>query len=644
MEILYSSVPWFFSHADPWYFLAISASLFVLFLIGFSPCFSSSMVNEDYNLKLHLGIKLRQLAWMVLTFIGLFLPLSVFIFGLVSVGNKDAFASFFGGQYLALIADLWIIPVFSSALALLLNIVFNRHLKPRWSALKRRWSVKQSGDELSDIRSEKDNLKTKEFKPEKHFEEDKFFWGLTLKDLPIFDEWNTWITRHFRLVGPTQTGKGVLIGTCLDQCIRKGSTVFFIDPKPDKHAKAIMKKACKDTGRPFVELDLRGGQKGRYEPFLGGDDRQARARLIFALGLSDTGTDGDFYKSKERRIIDKIFSEWDRRLYSLKQILASDKYFDDVTRSLNYIDEWLGISTFRVNKEKRGFAVDKSFENNAVVYIRGDLDDEVINKACTVLIMEICQECKRLYENGTKKDHALLLMDEVAFLINEQIADALATVASFGMNIGLAYQSEGDLLNLKDKTLNADAIASRVKVNCKNSLYYMAADAETAEIMAEESGQIYKSVTRSQTVQIGGLMEETWDKKRDIHKVDENLVTANQAKMLPERVGVLYRPNTLAEICHTAWIAVEAEEEPRETPKTEEKETVTMTKKPLIEDLPELPIRNKDDKPKADPIPEPIEIKQEDQPIETKQEEKEEPKAPPPTPKTKGAKTIEFDL
>lgn len=630
MEVLYSSVPWFFNHADPWYFISISASLFVLFLIGFSPCFSSSMVNEEYTVKLHAGIKLRQIAWMNLVFIGLFLPLSVFIFGLISVPNKDAYASAFGSQYFSLVSDLWIVPAFSATLAFLLNLVFNRYLKPRWSALKRRWSVRQSGDELSDIRAEKENLKTKNFTPEKHFSEDRFFWGLTKNDIPIFDSWEVWKTRHFRLVGPTQTGKGVLIGTCLDQAIRKGSTVFFIDPKPDKHAKAIMKKACLETGRPFVELDLRGGHKGRYEPFLGGEDRQARARLTFALGLRDTGTDGDFYKSNERRIIDKIFSEWDRRLYSLKQILAKDEYFKDVTRSLNYINEWLGISTFRVNKDKRGFAVDKSFENNAVVYIRGDLDDEVINKACTVLIMEICQECKRLYEKGIKKDHALLLMDEVAFLINEQIADALATVAGFDMNIGLAYQSEGDLLNLKDKTLNADAIASRVKVNCKNSLYYMAADSETAEIMAEESGLIYKSVTRSQGVMIGEMMEETWDKKRDIHQVDENLVTANQAKMLPERVGVLYRPNTLAEICHTAWINVEIEEA---TPTLEQVEVIAEPAKPIVEDLPDLPIENDTEEAKAPDVTQ-----------EAKEDQKKQDKSEAVEPKKDGAKTILFEL
>lgn len=583
---------WFFNVADPWYWVTISGSLFVLFLIGFSPAFSPSSTDEEYKISDHIKIKFRQLAWFNLVFVCVIGPLIIFALASLKASNIEALYLVFMDVILQSGSRLWVVPLLAVLLGFASSWILNRHLSPWISATKKRWEVRQSGDELSDIRLEKNKMETKDFLPNKYYKKGYFFWGLDSKNIPIYDDFPTWNTRHFRFVGPTQTGKGVEIGVALDQAIRHGNTVFFIDPKPDKHARSIMQKACVDTGRMFVELDLRPQGKGRYEPFLGGDERQARSRLSYILGLQDTGTDGDFYKSTERRIIDKIFSDWDRRLHSLKGILSDEKYFNDVKRSLNYIDEWLRISTFKVSKDKRGFAVDKCFENQAVVYIRGDLDDAVLNKACTVLLMEICQEAKRLYESNQRKGAVTLIIDEVAFLINEQIADSLATVAGFDMNIGLAYQSEGDLLNLKDKTLNADAIATRVKVNCKNSMYYMAADAETAKVMAEESGEIFKNVTRSQSVTIGRHLEETWENRRDLHKVDEYLITTNQAKMLPERVAVLYRPNMLAEVCHTCWVPVK----PTTTaPITEEPEPeiVEIEKRKIVEDLPDLPSAKK---------------------------------------------------
>ncbi len=195
---------------------------------------------------------------------------------------------------------------------------------------------------------------------------------------------------------------------------------------------------------------------------------------------------------------------------------------------------------------------------NAVVYIKGNLDDDVINSACSVMMMEIVQECKRLSE--TKQSHTFLAVDEVAFLVNDRFADALATVASFDCNILLAYQSEGDLLNLKDKSQNAEAISSRIKTNCKYSLYYMAQDFETARVMADDSGLIQKAVTRSEKVTTGRHMAEVWSQERDIHRVEENLITTNRARMLPERVGILYRPSTNATMCYTSWLSIDLEQ------------------------------------------------------------------------------------
>ncbi|WP_417536639.1 hypothetical protein [Methylophaga sp.] len=557
MSILSSFLGWFQDWSLPWYWLTISTILFFLGLLGSSPIRLGT--GQDVTFFQTIKSKLKQLFLFAFVVVGFLLPIAVWSAGLtLNKGNSSAFTEAFLQFMWEGYKTVWEMPIIGFTFGFVIAVFYARFVVPRISALKRRFIVRQSSDELSDIRAEENTIGTKNYKPQKHYKKGFIFFGLGENDKPIYEPLDLWRSRHIRLVGPTQTGKGVEIGLQLDQSIRNGDTVFFIDPKPDKHAKAIMKKAAQETGRNFVECDLNPDGRGKYAPFYGGADRDIRARLMTVLGLRDGGSDADFYKSTERQIIDTLSGKWDGQLSTLKELLTANPYIEDLTkRSLNYINEWLSISTFSpdINKGRSGLDIERCLKENAVVYIRGNLDDDVINMACTVLLMELVQEVKRLAD--VKKGHTFIAVDEVAFLINEKIADALATVAGFDTNILLAYQAEGDLLNLKDRTLNARAIASRVKVNCKYALYYMAQDFETATVMADDSGTIQKAVTRAQRVNIGSALEEQWDNARDIHRVEENLITANRARMLPERVGVLYRPAKNAVMCFTCWIDID---------------------------------------------------------------------------------------
>lgn len=48
------------------------------------------------------------------------------------------------------------------------------------------------------------------------------------------------------LVGTTQAGKGVALGSLLTQAIRRGEVVIFIDPKNSKRLKRVVRRACDD--------------------------------------------------------------------------------------------------------------------------------------------------------------------------------------------------------------------------------------------------------------------------------------------------------------------------------------------------------------------------------------------------------------
>ncbi len=548
---------WFYDWVTPWYYLSIALIFFIFSLVGTRPFVVNQL--DKYSLGELVIIRIRQGAGYAAIVIFLILPAFVFYIGWALTQDTtdlylEKFTRFMWNEYL----DVWTYPIIGWLLGLTISMFHARVIVPHWSSLKRRYSVKQSGDELSDIRAIKGRTKTRQYDPTKHYKKGHFFYGLDLDGKPIYDTDADWRARHQRYVGPTQVGKGVEFGVQLDQAIRKGYSVIFVDPKPDKHARAIMAQACEATGRRLVELDMRDSGKGKYAPFAGGDPRDRRARLLHVIGLADTGGDADYYKANEREIIDAVFASWDGTVGHLRKLLNDPKVRESVSRSRSYINEIMAISTFQTKPARPGLSVERSLLEDAVVYVRGDLDDTVVNSITTSLLMEIVQELKRLHSQ--RKTHCFVAVDEIAFLISEKIADALATIAGFDANMALAYQSEGDLLNLSDKTQNARAISQRVKVNCKTSLYYMAKDADTAEVMAEESGTIQKSVTFSQSVDVGRHLEESWENKRSVHKAEENLITANEAMMLPAQVGILYRPNELATQVFTSWVEVDIDQ------------------------------------------------------------------------------------
>lgn len=543
---------WYNQHTYD-HFLTLNILIFIVCLIGTKPI----VVNprSEPSLVELLIIKFRQLVLAFCALVFIALPLIIFVAGTYKTGSAKIFFPVLWGMWETNLILMWELPLIAFIGGYGISFVFARHIKTIASAFKRKFSLRQTGDELSDIRVEGKKIKEMNFQPQKYYKENAIFYGLDEKGKPIYDSIGKWQSRHQRWVGPTQTGKGVGLGVQLDQAIRKGYNTWFFDQKPDKHAFAIMKKACEETGRKLITLDLNPEGKGKYNPFLGGSRRDRLSRLYYAFGLKDTGEQSDFYKVTERDII-TAFKDWDGSLRNLKERLSEPEVVELVKRTRSYITEWLSISTFDV-KNRAGFSVDRSIIENPVVYIRGNLDDELITMAMTVLLVELMQTIKRLDQAGEKIAHSTVVVDELAFLVNEKIADSLATIAGFGTNMILTYQSEGDLLNPKDKTLDGKAISTRIKVNTKTAVYYMAADYETAEMMAKESGTINKKTTFSQDVKVGRYAEETWEDGRSIKTEAENLVTENAAKMLPERVGYLYRPNELTVRCHTCWISVD---------------------------------------------------------------------------------------
>lgn len=545
---------------DPnaWYVASLMA--FTLGLLATSP------LNYDHNLDkkvtLHelIFVYLRRFSLAGIFVIGFIYPLLAWFFytaenGLSLIKTLQTFYSWYKTKLF-----YWLFPMGWWTVGFILRFYLHRYGAPTISKLKRKLRVTQETETLSDIRNEKERYKPKTFIPEIHYKKDHMFIGLDSKKLPIYIKREDWLETNMQVLGPTRSGKGVAIGNLIDQAILYGDAVIYIDPKGDKFIPHIMADRAKKMGRNFYAYDLNDPTEnetnaGEWAPFTGGDERARRARILTAFGMNDTGGDSDFYKGRERKLLDNLLTKTNGRIHLLlEEFEKNPEYQEQGQRVYNAISQWAQIKSL-CPKKNRGLSVEKSLLNNAIIYVRGSMDDEIIREATRILIMELVQEIKRLHK--IRKTHVSLVIDEVRFVVSNPLVDSLATIAGFNANVVIAYQAKDDVRNLSDRSLDAKSIAQSINVNCQLKLIYGSSDPETNKWAEEMSGERLKLVTRNEHTKIGGLGEEVWDKARTVGQEREGFITQNTMLSLKQRVGVLFQPRELANIVFTSFVPTE---------------------------------------------------------------------------------------
>ena len=552
------------AYIDPYLPNIVFPLLFFHILIGFNPV----RVTDEKKFSSIALIYIRRSfmsAWGVLLLLIVVFPaiLSYLMF------DSDKYFFFVVNEsYKSLTDSLnWLWLLVSISAPFYLRILKLRIIDPYISKFKRKLRIKQTGAKESDIRVEHGKLKSKDFDPTNYIKDGYMFFGLDLNNKPIYMEIEEWKAINFKMIGPSQFGKGVVKGVMIYQSIIKGFNTFFIDLKPDDFIYDIMVQACEVAGRePPIILDFNGIGPGKYAPFVAGDILQRYSRIEFACGLKDTGTDGDHYKGQERAELQKLLPYWDGRLDTLIPLIKASQE-DDLSSNpenpLPYInDEKLSKLLNTINffkllnslypKKDRGINIEDCIKNNRVVYIRSDLDNSLVQKATTLFLMDFIQTANRVARN--KPAHTFMGVDEVKFLVSETLARGLATVLSKDTNLSVAYQTLSDLLAIADKTTPPHVIKQGLEINTQGTIIYKAADKETKEWASDQTGSIQKSVSKHEKVKTNDLGGEVWNEETMISNVKENLITENQMIAMPKRVSALMLPGQLGQILHTCWI------------------------------------------------------------------------------------------
>ncbi|RQR22953.1 conjugal transfer protein TraC, partial [Burkholderia sp. Bp9143] len=452
----------------------------------------------------------------------------------------------------AQLAQYWPIILAAILYGVVLRFVWDRYAAPRLSAYWRAARVTQETDKLVDAREEVATLKAKAFQPEKYFVDGKVFYGLDENNEPIYFDLQEFFTTHHAILGPTSYGKGIVLQSIFKQCIRFGMGVVYVDPKGDDWLPYLLQNEAKAAGRRFVYLDLNPGGKGVWHPFLGGDFRQRRTRIVRAFNLESHGTDADVYKAKERALLDDALENTDGTIKSLLAYVkdhgsSGDRDLSTLRDSLR---EWSRVETFAQTVKRKGHSIEQCLMNNAVVYVRGDLADPVVKAATKAYISELTAEIKRL--NRTRPAHVTVGIDELKFLACAEINDALATIRQNRCNLLLAAQSIANLEAPDDKRLDGKALAREFEVNTPIKFVYRAADERTAEWAEKLSAGQWLNVVQRETTKTNAHGGEQWEGHRMVGKQEAPIISQSTLLHLPARIAIVYMPGRIASKLYTS--------------------------------------------------------------------------------------------
>lgn len=535
--------------SSPWYWVVVAIPLFTVSVLHPVPW--RLRTNDPTFLDL-VTFLARRISVYALELLVVLIPLIGLFLFVISAGMPFGEAVSSYGRWLAgRLGQYWPFVAGAIAYGLVLRFVWDRYISPRLSAYWRSVRVTQETDKLVDAREEVVTLKAKDFEPEKYFADGKIFYGLDEHDQPIYFDLKEFFTTHHAILGPTSYGKGIVLQGVFKQCIRFGFGVFYIDPKGDDYLPYLLQNEAQATGRRFVYLDLNPGGKGVWHPFLGGDFRQRRTRIVRAFNLDSAGTDADVYKAKERALLDDALENTDGTIKSLLAYVkdhgnAGDRDLSTLRDSLR---EWSRVDTFAQPAKRKGHSIEACLLNNAVVYVRGDLADPVVKAATKAYIAELTAEIKRLLPK--RPAHVTLGIDELKFLACAEINDALATIRQNRCNMLLAAQSIANLEAPDDKRLDGKALAREFEVNTPIKFVYRAADERTAEWAEKLSASQWLNVVQRETTKTNVHGGEQWEGNRMVGKLEQPIVSQSTLLSLPARIAIAYMPGRNASKLYT---------------------------------------------------------------------------------------------
>ena len=334
----------------------------------------------------------------------------------------------------------------------------------------------------------------KKFSPEQYFNLKRgVFMGLgedgRATYIPVTDA-----HKHLQLLGETRNGKTVAATVLLAQCALLNETVIVMDPKADKHAGKVLKRAADNAKVPFICVDLRADQPPQLSVLSGTSIAEREELLISCFDLASKGTDADVYRVEDRTAARLLARSGAR---SFAEMVAIGAQEEAVFKARKFWEDLQELASHPVLQTKEGLRLEDWVGKPCVIYITGSTRHDNTVRLQKLVLLRLLQ---LIDHHGAADDASwtALFIDEFKYLLSPSALQALGTIGDRNCHLLIAHQSLGDLRDVSG--LDPEAVYGAVVVNTGLKLFYKTNDPDTAKWGAELSGQIpvyTESITKS---------------------------------------------------------------------------------------------------------------------------------------------------
>ena len=380
--------------------------------------------------------------------------------------------------------------------------------------------------------------KQKPYSVEKYFKKNKIFVGLGIDSKPLYLSSEVWLSSHVDLIGTTGSGKGVAAGVLLTQAaVTLDEAVIVLDPKDDEYEKYVLGQITRDRNVPYFNIDLTG-EVGQWNPLANKTPMQIEELLSAAFGMSEKGTDADYYRLNDRKAA---------RLFSKMTVVPEETFPERVARFFIENNEILQeadkfredleeISSLSVINVKNGLDLDNAIQEGAIIYVRGSMRNTPVLKLQKMFLLAVIQSCESRERENAR--HVCMFLDEFKYLISKPALEALGAIRDKGAHIMLAHQSIGDLRDCP-KDIDPESVISSVNENCSLKLAYQVKNPDTAEWLARMSGEILVD-EEIRHFESDVALTEKKSSERTLRQSKRHLMDTNTLLSLPSRCAVMY--------------------------------------------------------------------------------------------------------
>lgn len=447
--------------------------------------------------------------------------------------------------------------------------------------------IRKSGlerDHRSDIRNVTSNLpkSVKSYSPEKFFIKGgkKVFVGMTKKPKPNYISSEFWRRSHVDIIGTTGSGKGVLAGILLTQSILQGESVVVVDPKNDEWLPHVLGEIAKKNNMPYFYIDL-NSDVAQWNPFRNKANQEIEELIAAGFGLSERGTDADFYRLNDRRSARLFANQYQSTNKSLPEFFAEFviDHEEVLKDSPKFTEDFEELISLPVTHARNGLDLAREIEKGAVIYVRGSIRSPRILKLQKMFVLSVMQACENRDRHSAR--HVCLFLDEFKYLISKPSLEALGAIRDKRAHVILAHQSLGDLKDCP-QDIDPESVVASVNENCAIKIAYKVRDPDTADWLARMSGKILVD-DEMRSIKTAGALAEVKNPDRFIRQAERCLIDTNMLQSLPDRCAVIYG-NGLADYIFTSPVKVKKQEK-FITPTIFDSESTSKTSRSVAEDL-----------------------------------------------------------